>query len=480
MLPSTVMELSTTVWIIAILAIALLMVLVFHARRQSRLHRAMDAQYWSKVKERKLRREAKRRTDAVGKTTGNSQDEELLGRLQKKEEHVNVFIDSIDPNVACSLASRHRGSKPCRLFQKAANGSYNVCYFVELPDDGTRWVVEIPLVPTVRNVWDKVQSEVATCGKYIKKHTAIPIPRVQVFGRAGPVDGHNPTGLAYVILDNVPGRSLDLASSLAESRQSRSGFYSQLIDVLAELPHSLAESWPRRWGAFVLAYPDLRWSNIIVDEDLTIRGIIDWEWASTIPRSSMAGSATSSPPRRRHPGHAASMLGPRLPKQVAFPMAVVLRHNSHFLALYYKAIFPHFYKGPLKEALAQFFAADGDDGPISVDVQQRLANSRRYTPYLQSSACHQASHQTPFTKSSRSRVSLLSSSNSPSASVIASRMLASISSSLVADSSMPIISPCPLRVDDREALLDVMSFMSYGTVLMRSVMDSIWARFELI
>lgn len=81
---------------------------------------------------------------------------------EQKEERVNAFIDSIDPDAVCSLASRHHGSQPCRLFQKAANGSYNVCYFVEFPNDGTRWVVRIPLVPTVRNVWDKVQSEVAT------------------------------------------------------------------------------------------------------------------------------------------------------------------------------------------------------------------------------------------------------------------------------------------------------------------------------
>lgn len=314
------------------------------------------------------------------------------------------------------------------------------------------------------------------------------------------MDDHNPTGLAYVILDYVPGRSLDLASFfLNESRQSRSRFYSQLIDVLAELrsqefdqagslmldpdgrstctlgpslslqlndlegdqgvqsipkgPFSsgsdfashcfqiLEEKYrspvsdmslftaqlevfalhdmkqriyeltagPDDGGPFVLAHPDLRWSNIIVDEDLTIRGIIDWEWASTIPRQFfmpptwiagrppewitgvhyriefgwfrdvlVAKAETSGPCRQL-----AREWGPRLPKQVAFPLAVLLRHHSHFLALYYKAIFPHFYKGRLEETLAQFFAADGDNGPFSLDVQQRLANSRRYTQYLQ-------------------------------------------------------------------------------------------------
>lgn len=79
------MELNPTVWLIGILAGTLLLTVVFHARRQSRLRREMDDQYWSKVKERKLQREMKRRTEALGKLQGNSnsQDQELLNRLQK-------------------------------------------------------------------------------------------------------------------------------------------------------------------------------------------------------------------------------------------------------------------------------------------------------------------------------------------------------------------------------------------------------------
>ncbi|CRK18997.1 hypothetical protein BN1723_011735, partial [Verticillium longisporum] len=37
-------------------------------------------------------------------------------------------------------------------------------------------------------------------------------------------------------------------------------------------------------GPFVLQHLDLRAANIVVDENLAIRGIIDWEFASTIPR----------------------------------------------------------------------------------------------------------------------------------------------------------------------------------------------------
>lgn len=77
------------------------------------------------------------------------------------EEDLKAFIDSIDPSAVCRLASRHNSSKTCRIFRDPANGSYNVCYFVEF-EGGTQWVVRIPLEPSISNVWDKVQSEVAT------------------------------------------------------------------------------------------------------------------------------------------------------------------------------------------------------------------------------------------------------------------------------------------------------------------------------
>jgi hypothetical protein len=40
----------------------------------------------------------------------------------------------------------------------------------------------------------------------------------------------------------------------------------------------------RNHGPFVLTHADLRWSNIIVDEDYRIQGVIDWEWSGTVPR----------------------------------------------------------------------------------------------------------------------------------------------------------------------------------------------------
>jgi hypothetical protein len=85
----------------------------------------------------------------------------FLPSVEQKESELKAFMDSIIPTNVCSLASRYNCFKPCRIFQDADNGSYNVCFFVEF-DESLRWLVRIPLEPSVYNIWDKVQSEVAT------------------------------------------------------------------------------------------------------------------------------------------------------------------------------------------------------------------------------------------------------------------------------------------------------------------------------
>lgn len=75
----------------------------------------------------------------------------------RKEE----FIDSLDQSAICNLASRYNSWKPCRVI-RSSHGSFNACFFVEFPDDGTQWVVRIPIEPAVHNVWSKLQSEVIT------------------------------------------------------------------------------------------------------------------------------------------------------------------------------------------------------------------------------------------------------------------------------------------------------------------------------
>ncbi|KAL2192125.1 kinase-like protein [Thermothelomyces heterothallicus CBS 203.75] len=408
------------------------------------------------------------------------------------EEGLKAFIDSIDPNDVCKLASQHNSSKTCRMFRDPANGSYNVCYFVEF-EDGTRWVVRIPLEPYISNVWDKVQSEVATV-RYLQTKTTIPVPHIHAFGRGGTVDEKNPTGHAYIIQSYIPGQSLDIVAFRWKDITQREYFYSQLVDIFAQLRqqefpyagslmpdpdgatspvvgpllsiqlnelqlqnrelsiqparfasatdfafhqyHLLYETYKlpsyqlsrevaelevfgledlktRISGyiddrlPFVLTHTDLRPSNIIVDENLRIQGIIDWEWASTVPRQFflpptwLAGlppdwvsgveyrteyrwfrdalqAGTSELCRQL-----TSEWDRKLPTRIDLPLAVTLRHHSCFVNSYFRGVFPKFYEGSWKYEVNKFFERDGKDGQFSLRVQQRLRDSERYTNYLE-------------------------------------------------------------------------------------------------
>ena len=83
-------------------------------------------------------------------------------RANRKAE----FIQSIDREAICALASRHNHGLPCRLdaSEPTANGSFNVCFFVEFHTtaERTQWVVRVPIEPVISRTWEKVQSEVCT------------------------------------------------------------------------------------------------------------------------------------------------------------------------------------------------------------------------------------------------------------------------------------------------------------------------------
>ena len=158
---------------------------------------------------------------------------------------------------------------------------------------------------------------------------------------------------------------------------------------------------------FVLTHTDLRPSNIIVDENLRIQGIIDWEWASTVPQQfflpptwlaalppdRVSGieyqieyrwfrdalqAGTSEPCRQL-----ASEWDRKLPMRIDMPVAVTLRHHSYFVNMYYRGIFPKFFKGSREDEVKKFFERDGKDGQSSRNVQQRLRDSERYARHLE-------------------------------------------------------------------------------------------------
>ncbi|ROT39853.1 hypothetical protein SODALDRAFT_377769 [Sodiomyces alkalinus F11] len=91
-------------------------------------------------------------------------------KARKKE-----FIDPINEDSICQLASRHNDMKPCEVL-RSSNGSYSTRYllYVTFPDDGTQWV---PMQPALCDDWAKIQSEV------YPKQTHHPYPHIHGFGR---------------------------------------------------------------------------------------------------------------------------------------------------------------------------------------------------------------------------------------------------------------------------------------------------------
>lgn len=157
--------------------------------------------------------------------------------------------------------------------------------------------------------------------------------------------------------------------------------------------------------SFVLTHTDLRPSNIIVDEGLQIRAIIDWEWACTVPRQFfLPPTWLAGLPPDRVSGmeyrieyrwfrdaltadasyhQLASEWHRKLPMKIDLPLAVTLRHHSCFVNIYYRGIFPKFYKDSREHVVNQFFDRDGKDGQFSLSVRQRLMDSELFTQYLE-------------------------------------------------------------------------------------------------
>jgi hypothetical protein len=61
------------------------------------------------------------------------------------------------------------------------------------------------------------------------------VPHIHAFGRDGFIDERNPTGHAFIIQDYIPGSSLDILTFRKAPLERRKYFYTQLIDILAQL-----------------------------------------------------------------------------------------------------------------------------------------------------------------------------------------------------------------------------------------------------
>jgi hypothetical protein len=72
------------------------------------------------------------------------------------------FIESINRDVVCQLASLFHNRQACHLFGDPMKGRFNICFPVEFDATPDRWVVRYPIKPRVAFPTEKLRSEIAT------------------------------------------------------------------------------------------------------------------------------------------------------------------------------------------------------------------------------------------------------------------------------------------------------------------------------
>jgi hypothetical protein len=332
--------------------------------------------------------------------------------------------------------------------------------------------------------------------RYIKSKTTVPLPDIHAYGRDKSLTRNSSTTTAFLILDFLPGQPLDLQALANDTPLRRKHFYTQLIELMAQLrkleftssgslmpgregvpvvdeilsiplnefqnESNQARSLPKARSArrfalnqlnlireeyrlprselsretvelelfalnhleqlipeltaserdsdcFVLSHSDLRPANIIVDDRLNIKCIIDWEWAYTVPRrlfmppswitlydtdstskvdrsnlfpefhDILETMASSSSLYRS----LANEWGSDLPNNLILPLAEILQRHSNLLHIYYKFIFPRCFSKPRQEVVAEFLQGSRHGSKnCTSKVQERMDDSNRYIQYL--------------------------------------------------------------------------------------------------
>ncbi|GAO17554.1 hypothetical protein UVI_02047550 [Ustilaginoidea virens] len=220
------------------------------------------------------------------------------------------FVDSLMPRKIEALASRYNGGRTCRIVGED-RGSYNACFFVKFDDDNETWVVRIPIEPALHNPWQALLSEVATMKVrtnllrqllgYLAEIRSIELPAI---GSLKPTDDASRPTVGALLTQSSNDARRDLPRFVSAKAYMDSQF--DLISSYLLAPRRDHPEDEVRYdmfcissmksyfdtviqpeldsGPFVLSHPDLRPSNIIVNERSDIVGIIDWQFTSTVPR----------------------------------------------------------------------------------------------------------------------------------------------------------------------------------------------------
>lgn len=174
--------------------------------------------------------------------------------------------------------------------------------------------------------------------------------------------------------------------------------------------------------SFVLAHPDLRCGNILIDNELHILGIIDWEFTSTIPQQLLLPPPwitghdpdtflmVTGVPRHQilqefshvlqemhgtssgwtllwqdwgfQQGIHLQVEGPLLRLS---PILQILRHPSSLLDVYYSSIFKRIFGSRTsRDMVVNDFFGDEDNQDLAMRVKLQMQRSERYTDHLRS------------------------------------------------------------------------------------------------
>ncbi|KFG81715.1 phosphotransferase enzyme family protein [Metarhizium anisopliae] len=220
------------------------------------------------------------------------------------------FVESLLPEKIKALASRYNGGRSCDITGQA-RGSYNVCFFVKFDND-EEWVVRIPIEPALYKPWETLLSEVATIDTmrttffrqlvgYLAELWSLELPAIGsliLCGNASqPVVGGLLTQSSNDACRDMP--SFASSKAFVESQFHLISRYLlaprhdhpedevryDMFCLSSMKPYFSSVIKPEfNSGPFVLSHPDLRPSNIIVNEEMGIVGFIDWQFASVVPR----------------------------------------------------------------------------------------------------------------------------------------------------------------------------------------------------
>lgn len=168
-----------------------------------------------------------------------------------------------------------------------------------------------------------------------------------------------------------------------------------LVFALQDFQKRMDEfSASRKGTKFVLCHGDLRPSNIILGDDFSIKGIIDWEWAGAVPSSFFVpplwlGANISPIPNDVSFKNCFAKLRMALMASESrlavewtedmhsapdYYIPAALLNQHFFMTLYFSHLFPIYFEDEKRHIkVRQFFECDGPDGVFSrqVDVLMR-------------------------------------------------------------------------------------------------------------